>query len=82
MQLSVPRSSSGDVQESDLQKNNPECLISSNSTHLLVEIPLNGCGTRVKVLPEHSAGCLQWSDICAHHGLVAWGEERLDGIQK
>ncbi|CAM2115378.1 unnamed protein product [Caretta caretta] len=51
MQLSVPRSSLGDVQESDLQKNNPECLISSNSTHLLVKIPLDVCGTRVKEDP-------------------------------
>lgn len=53
MQLSVPRSSLGDVQESDLQRSNPECLVSSNSTHLLVEIPLVGGGTREQVLLEH-----------------------------
>ncbi|KYO41527.1 hypothetical protein Y1Q_0006309 [Alligator mississippiensis] len=52
MQLSVPRSSLGDVQESDLQRSNPECLVSSNSTHLLVEIPLVGGGTREQGNPS------------------------------
>ncbi|XP_069037723.1 zona pellucida sperm-binding protein 2-like [Lepisosteus oculatus] len=46
MFLSLPLSSIPLLSPSDLQLNNPSCNLTANHTHLLLSIPLIGCGTR------------------------------------
>ncbi|XP_068800443.1 uncharacterized protein [Struthio camelus] len=64
MQLSVPRLSIGNLQEGDLQRSNPECLVNSNSTHVQVEIPLERCGTRRK---ENASFFIFTNKITGHY---------------
>ncbi|MBN3315369.1 TALDO Transaldolase, partial [Atractosteus spatula] len=46
MFLSLPLSSIPLLSPSDLQLNDPSCNLTANHTHLLLSIPLIGCGTR------------------------------------
>ncbi|XP_067849925.1 uncharacterized protein [Heptranchias perlo] len=47
MILSVPRNLVANLPESSLQLNDASCNITGNSTHLLLAIPLSGCGTKL-----------------------------------
>ncbi|XP_048401402.2 uncharacterized protein LOC125459252 isoform X3 [Stegostoma tigrinum] len=47
MFLTVPRSLVANLSESNLQLNDASCNITGNTTHLLVKIPLSGCGTKL-----------------------------------
>ncbi|XP_072448298.1 uncharacterized protein [Chiloscyllium punctatum] len=47
MVLSVPRRLVANLPESNLQLNDASCNITGNATHVLVKIPLSGCGTKL-----------------------------------
>ncbi|XP_043561928.1 uncharacterized protein LOC122557859 isoform X2 [Chiloscyllium plagiosum] len=47
MVLSVPRRLVANLPESNLQLNDASCNITGNTTHVLVKIPLSGCGTKL-----------------------------------
>ncbi|KAJ8252018.1 hypothetical protein COCON_G00213300 [Conger conger] len=48
MTFSFPISSVPDLVLSDLKLNNPSCPISYNNTHVMGDIPLQGCGTKLE----------------------------------
>ncbi|XP_005995346.1 uncharacterized protein LOC102345485 [Latimeria chalumnae] len=48
MILVIPRSVLPKIKETDLQLSDPVCTLFSNSTHLVAEIPLIGCGTTLQ----------------------------------
>ncbi|XP_067902313.1 uncharacterized protein [Heterodontus francisci] len=47
MILSVPRNLVANLPENSLQLNDASCNITGNTTHLLLKIPLSGCGTKL-----------------------------------
>ncbi|XP_078077505.1 uncharacterized protein LOC144499264 [Mustelus asterias] len=55
MILSVPRSLVANLPESNLQLIDASCNITGNATHLLLKIPLSGCGTK---LLEDESHCI------------------------
>ncbi|XP_072322436.1 uncharacterized protein [Scyliorhinus torazame] len=54
MILTVPRSLVANLPESNLQLNDASCNITGNTTHLLLKIPLSGCGTKLLEDEFHS----------------------------
>ncbi|XP_041053214.1 uncharacterized protein LOC121283135 isoform X1 [Carcharodon carcharias] len=47
MILSVPRSLVTNLPDRNLQLNDASCNVTGNNTHLLLKIPLSGCGTKL-----------------------------------